>query len=158
MKAVLFLVGVLLFMFAASGPTKADDAEEVQNLVERAVAMVKDRGKEATLKAVNDRQGPFVKGDLYVFAMRMDNVMVGHPHEHSLRGVNLNFVKDAAETPLFQRFKEVVEAQGSGWVEYQWAKPGSKDPSPKKSFIKKVPGEDLYVGAGYYLDTKPAGR
>jgi signal transduction histidine kinase len=158
MRSFLVYVGVLLLVVAIACPAKANEAEAAQNLVDRAVAMFKDRGKEATLKAINDKQGPFIKGDLYVFALKMDNVMVGHPHEHSLRGVNLNFVKDATDTPLFQRFKEVVQAQGSGWVEYQWAKPGSREPSPKRSFVKKVPEEDLYVGAGYYLETNPTGR
>ena len=48
--------------------------------------------------------------------------------------------------------KEVAETKGSGWVEYMWAKPGEKEPSPKKSFVKKVPGENLYVGAGFYVN------
>ena len=152
MKHFSVLVGIFLLMFAVTCPTMADQAEDAQNLVEQAIAMMNGQGKVAALKAINDKNGPFVKGDLYVFALTMDNVMVGHPHEHSLLGINLTHIKDAANIPLFQRFKEVAETKGSGWVEYMWAKPGEKEPSPKKSFVKKVPGENLYVGAGFYVN------
>lgn len=148
------VLGMVFFtLLAVVCPLRAGQAEEAMTLVDSAMVMFQQAGREAALKAINEKSGPFVKGDLYVFALTMDNLMVGHPHEHSLRRVNLNNTRDANGVLLFQKFKEVVEKKGSGWVEYTWAKPGEKDPSPKRSFVKKVPGEDLYIGAGYYVPT-----
>ena len=151
MKKVSLTMIVVLVAHCATLAFAADPAQEARNLVDLAINMFQDQGKDHALKAINDKHGPFVRGEMYVFALTMDNVMVGHPHEHTIRRVNMNNFQDAAGTALFQRFKEVVERQGSGWVEYLWAKPGETMASPKKSFVKKVPDTDLYVGAGYYL-------
>jgi len=151
--------GVAFFMMLAMAcPLNAGQAEDATSLVNGAVTLFKESGREAALKAINMKSGPFVKGELYVFAITMDNVILGHPHEHSLRRVNVSNTKDANGVLLFQRFKEVVEKDGSGWVEYMWSKPGEKDPSPKRSFVMKVPGEELYVGAGYYVPASAGSR
>ena len=146
------VVGILVL--AWSVPVSAADtvkAQQAQKLVENAIEMFKAQGREITLQAINDKNGPFVKGELYIFALTMDNKMLGHPHEHSIRRINVSNVQDNKGVKIFQRFKEVVTKNGSGWVEYLWAKPGQEVPSAKRSFVKKVPGEDLYIGAGYYL-------
>lgn len=149
------LLPVLITVLALVCPVSAaenDTEVKVRALVESAIEMFKSKGTEAALKAINDRNGPFVKGDLYVFALTMDNTLVGQPHEHTLRNMNLNNIKDNNGLLLFQKFSEVVSGKGEGWVEYLWAKPGAKVASRKTSFVKKVPNEGLYVGAGYYLD------
>jgi cytochrome c len=112
--------------------------------------MAKEEGKKVCLRAIDDPQGPFVKGNIYVFALTMDNVVLAHPYEKSLKRMNLSTVKDSVGTYFFARFKEVAENPGSGWVKYTWAKPGGSEAVPKTSFIKRVPGEDMYIGSGYY--------
>jgi cytochrome c len=128
----------------------ADQADDCVRLVGKAIAMFKEMGREATLKAINDPKGPFVEGDLYLFALTMDNVLVGQPHQRLLRRMNLSKTQDSSGVYFFAKFKEIAQDPGQGWVKYSWAKPGEKDASPKRSFIKRVPGENLYVGAGYY--------
>jgi signal transduction histidine kinase len=144
---------VVFLLLVTVCPVRSGQAEDATALVERAVSLFKETGKEAAVKTINEKDSSLIKGDLYVFALTMDNVMLGHPYEHSLRRVNLSKTLDANGVPLFQKFKEVVEKDGSGWVEYTWAKPGEKDPSPKRSFLKKVPAEDVYVGCGYYVES-----
>lgn len=152
MKRVLVVFMTLVFVQVCLSTAAAQDkGAECQTLVEKCLTSFKEKGKEATLQLIKDPKGPFVKDDLYIFALTMDNVMVGHPHNKSLRGMNMNTVKDSKGNHFFVKFKEVVEKDGSGWVEYMWQKPGDSDSSPKKSFIKRVPEEDLYIGAGYYL-------
>ncbi len=144
----------LILVLALVCPVKAAEdvkEREIKALVESAIDMFRSQGRDSMLKAINDKNGPFVKDDLYVFALTMDNTMLGHPYEHTIRRINVSNVQDNNGTRLFEKFKEVVTTKGEGWVEYLWAKPGAAVPSPKRSFVKKVPGEDLYVGAGYYL-------
>lgn len=142
---------VVLALVCPVMAAESGKAQQAKTLVENAIEMFKTVGRDDTLKAINDKNGPFVKGDLYVFALTMDNKMVGHPHEYSIRRMNVNNVQDNNGVRLFQRFREVVTTTGEGWVEYLWARPGTKVASSKRSFVKKVPGEDLYVGAGYYM-------
>ena len=133
------------------GLAPADMALECQTLVESCVAMFKEKGKTAALNAVDDRNGPFVKGDLYVFAIGMDNVILAHPHDKSIKRMSMSNVKDVNGKRFSENFREVATSPGSGWVDYTWAKPGEQEALPKRSYIMRVPGEDLYIGVGYYV-------
>jgi methyl-accepting chemotaxis protein len=50
--------------------------------------------------------------------------------------------------------KASIEAaqQGGGFVEYLTTKPGAADPQPKLSYVKMLPGWDMLVGTGLYID------
>lgn len=50
------------------------------------------------------------------------------------------------------RFREVAEKEVSGRVEYFRGKPGAEKLSRKRTFVKKAPEEELYVGAGYRVN------
>ncbi len=141
----LVLIGAALMV-----PTAifADDrAAAVQGMVERAVALVKAEGKEAAFKAINDLEGPFVTGETYLFAISLDGVSLaeGSPNNKPLLGKNIR------SDPAVAKMIEQAKAKGSGWVNYSWTKPGEKNPTPKRSFIKRVPGQDFFIGCGYYL-------
>jgi methyl-accepting chemotaxis protein len=41
---------------------------------------------------------------------------------------------------------------GGGFVTYQYPKPGETQPSPKLSYAALVPGTDVFVGTGVYID------
>jgi cytochrome c len=147
------LIAVAVFVVLLPAATAmADMAGDAVSLVEKAAAMFQDQGKEAALKAINDSKGPFVKGELYVFAVTTNNVLIGHPYEHAMRRLSINSLKDADGTALGYLFMKAMEKQGSGWAEYPWAKPGADKPSRKRTFLKMVPNENLFVGAGYYAD------
>jgi signal transduction histidine kinase len=77
------------------------------------------------------------------------NIMTAHPHDKSLKGIPMGNIIDKKGVKFFEKFKETVENSGAGWVEYTWANPGEADVKRKRSFLMRVPDEDLYVGAGY---------
>jgi cytochrome c len=139
----LFLVLALSLM---CGQAIADQAAEAKALVEKAVAMAKEKGLDTTLKAINDLDGPFVKGKLYIFAMSLQNkrLAAGSPFNKRLLGT-------VAKNSFNVEMAKIATGKGSGWVEYSWPKPNEKEPSPKKSYIMRVPGEDAYFGCGYYV-------
>ena len=129
----------------------ADKAKDTQALVEKGVAMVKAKGVAATLKAIGDKKGPFVIGQLYLFAGPLDKVTLSaHPIKPSLAGKDLSKAKDPKGKLLFVEFQKVAKGPGKGWVEYWWPKPGEKAPSLKRTYIMRVPGQNLYIAAGYY--------
>lgn len=143
-------IAVLLGLLVCVGLAYADKAADTKALVEKGAGMFKAKGKAAALKAINDPKGPFVKGELYIFAVDMNNKVLAHPMKQSLVGKDVSKVKDKKGKLLFAEFLDVAKGKGAGWVEYMWPKPGAKDPSPKRSYIMKVPGELVYIGAGYY--------
>jgi cytochrome c len=152
-KKFLILGLVLCLGLLAVGVATADDAADAKALVQKGVAMVKAKGLDATLKAIGDPKGPFVKGDLYLFAGALDKVtLLAHPlAAQKLVGPDLSKMKDSKGNFFFVKFKGVAEEPGSGWVEYMWPKPGAKEDSLKKTFVMRVPGQQAYIAAGYYV-------
>jgi len=152
MRKLLALLMALILGLVCAGLAVADDAADTKALVENGVAMAKEKGLEPTLKAIGDPKGAFVKGDLYLFAGSLDKVTAtAHPFAaDKLVGPDLTNLKDSKGSQFFIKFKEIAEKPGSGWVEYWWPKPGAKEPSLKKTFIMRVPGQDAYIAAGYY--------
>ncbi len=152
MRKLLALCMTLIMGLMCAGLAVADEAADTKALVEQGVAMVKDKGLDATLKAIGDPKGPFVKGELYLFAGSLDKVTAtAHPFAaDKLVGPDLTNLKDPKGNQFFIKFKEVAANPGSGWVEYWWPKPNEKEPSLKKTFIMRVPGQNTYIGAGYY--------
>lgn len=151
MKKIVLYVMALALVLGMASVAAADKAKDSEALVDKCLIMFKEKGKETTVAAIKDPKGPFVNGELYIFCLSLDNIMVAHPHDKNLRGMNMTSVKDTAGNHFFVRFKEIAHNPGSGWVEYMWHKPGESTPSPKRAFLKRVPEEDLYVGCGYYL-------
>ncbi|ABK44721.1 diguanylate cyclase/phosphodiesterase with PAS/PAC and GAF sensor(s) [Magnetococcus marinus MC-1] len=78
--------------------------------------------------------------------------MVVHPLRPELNGQDLSTIKDANGVFLFTRFVDVVQRQGSGFVEYLWPKPGSIEAVPKISYVEKFAPWGWMVGSGIYVD------
>lgn len=153
MRRFLVLGLVLSLGLLWIGTAVADKAADTKALVDKGVAMVKSKGKAATLKAIGDKKGPFVVGDLYLFAGPLDKTtLAAHPIKPALAGKDLSKVKDPKGKLLFVEFIKVAKKPGSGWVDYYWPKPGKDKPVLKRTYIKRVPGENLYIGAGYYKE------
>lgn len=143
--------GFVIVLLLVSSVVMADQEQECMDLVKSASASFKEKGKDYALKLINSSSGPFRKGELYVFALSSDGMGLGHPVNRDLLGVNQANMKDARGMLFIQEFLKVAKEQGSGWVSYWWNRHGEKEPSPKKSFIMKVPGEDVVLGAGFYV-------
>ncbi len=145
-KFAIFTLAAMIGL-CLTGYAIADDKAECIAKCEAAAKAMKDDFTGA-LCEINKKDGKFVKGSVYVFAMR-GGVMVAHPMKPVLIGRDLSGLKDKDGKEFFKEFTEVAKSKGSGWVDYQWPKPGEKDPSPKTSYILKV-DDNYFVGAGYY--------
>ena len=145
---------ILIAMIVASfaGTVIADDsaAAAVKAVVERGVIMAIVEGQDAALAAIGNPDGPFIDGDLYLFAgLLSDVIMVAHPYS-SLVGQDLTDYQDPEGNYLFANFVAVASDAGAGWSEYWWPKPDAEEASRKLTYIMKVAGQDLYIGCGYY--------
>jgi methyl-accepting chemotaxis protein len=78
--------------------------------------------------------------------------MVMHPMKPELNGQDLSNSKDPNGKKLFVEFAEVVKKQGSGFVDYQWPKPGKDTPQPKLSYVTGFAPWGWVIGTGVYID------
>lgn len=78
--------------------------------------------------------------------------MVMHPIKPALDGKDLSGFKDPNGKHLFVEMAKVAKAQGAGFVDYMWPKPGAAEPQPKVSFVKAIPSWGWVVGSGIYVD------
>ena len=155
MKTRVLVIMVIFLSFVSANTCFAGDngaREEVIATVKAAVKMAQEQGRDAALAEIANPHGKFVKQNTYVFALNpADAMTLAHPIKPKLVGKNLLHVKDVNGVMLFVEFAKVAKSpEGKGWVDYMWPKPGEKKPSPKHTYLEKVPGEDLLMAAGYY--------
>ena len=141
--ATWLMAGLLL---AGATPGERGTPEEAQALLERAVALVESEGEERALAVFNDRKGPFVDRDLYVFCMGPEYKITAHV-DLGMRGVDVATLKDPDGKQIGREMIEIAK-RGGGSIEYRWVNPVSKDVEPKVSFLKPA-GEQL-CGVGAY--------
>lgn len=151
MKRLLGLTLALLLAITNVAPASADTPDEAKALVQKAIALAKDKGLDEAYKAIRDPNGSFIKGELYIFVIDLNTLlMVVHPVKPVLEGKSQASMKDVNGKLFVAEMVTVIKGKGSGWVDYLWTKPGEKTPSLKTSYVEKVPGNDLFFGCGVY--------
>ena len=128
------------------------DRTLIQDLVDRAAALVAARGQDA-FEELRSRTGPFVFMDTYVFVDRPDGLNLVNPGQPSLEGTNLRKLQDLKGKYAAAEFIDKAMKDGSGWTEYFWYRPGYNTPARKETYVRKVQyGTETYiVGAGFYV-------
>jgi methyl-accepting chemotaxis protein len=90
--------------------------------------------------------------DDYFWINDMHPKMIMHPIKSELDGKDLTENKDPNGKRLFVAFVDKVKAEGAGFVDYYWPKPGQAKPVPKISFVKGFPEWGWIIGSGIYID------
>lgn len=85
----------------------------------------------------------------YYFVYR-NTTCVALPPNKSLHGKDLGDLKDKNAVYLVRELRDVAK-KGGGFVEYIWPKPESGD-VPKLGYAESIPGTDMWIGTGVYLD------
>jgi signal transduction histidine kinase len=148
---ILSMVLAIVILVMAPLAASADDAMVV-DLVNKAVAIWKDKGKDYAVKVINASAGPLRKGSLYVIACDFSGQFLAHPAQQDLRGQDEWELQDAKGKFVTQEFIKVAQSkEGSGWYEYDWVRVNETKPTKKRTYIKRVPGEDVLVASGYYI-------
>lgn len=148
LKLVVSGFAVLLLTGLTAGPASADDKETAVKMVKAAVAYIAANGEEKGLDALNNPNGEFVKGELYVFAYDMNGVLLANSFRQNLLGQNLLDVPDASGKKFRREIIELAKSKGSGWVDYSYQNPKTKQLEQKTTYLEKV-GE-LVVCCGVF--------
>jgi hypothetical protein len=144
---------VLAFAVSLQADTQKMTPQRVANHVKKAVDLIVAKGANEAFPLLSDPNGAYVDGDLYVFTYNMEGTIVQHLRP-KLVGKNMMNIKDKKGKCLACDFVRIAKEEGAGWSQYYWPKPSTKKLAVKVSYIMKVPGQELFVGAGVYDLTK----
>jgi methyl-accepting chemotaxis protein len=87
----------------------------------------------------------------YYFAYGMDGQTLILGPTPDVEGTNRFQIKDA-DGKFFVQAMIATVRQGGGTVDYRYPKPGSTVALPKLAYVQPLPGWDMFVGTGLYVD------
>ncbi len=119
--------------------------EELQRSGKMTLEEAQQHAKESLRKARYDDKEYFWLNDFHPRS-------VMHPIKPELQGRDMTDNRDPTGKQLYVEFVRVVRANGAGFVDYQWSKPGSEQAVPKLSYVKGFAPWDWIVGTGIYID------
>jgi len=123
-------------------------AQEAEELVYQAIKYYKTHGKEKAFREFNDRNGQFVKKDLYIFVQDEHGKLFVNPFNTSLIGKSSFELKDAEGKYFVKEMINIAKQKGSGWVDYKWMDPTTGEVSLKSAYCLKV--DDYIFSCGIY--------
>ncbi len=112
-------------------------------------ALSKEEAQKQALQVVKNLR--YDKDD-YFWINDLHPRMIMHPMKAELDGKDLSDNKDPNGKRLFIAFVEKVKAEGAGFVDYYWPKPGQTKAVPKISYVKGFPEWGWIIGSGIYID------
>ncbi|VVB71960.1 Single Cache domain 2 [uncultured archaeon] len=126
-----------------------ESRENLVAFVDSAVKYAEENGREKALAAFNDRNGSFVRGNLYIFAYDYNGTVLSLPHQPTLLGSNRLDAKDSNGIRFVHNCIDQAK-RGSGYLYYLYGNPGMnmKD-DLKLGYVKSV-DSNWWLGAGIY--------
>ena len=166
-----FLVGLALAVFVAASVYKLYDSHDAMvaerkaklsamnetivtmlghyQALEASGALTREEAQARAIEAVKPMR---YEESGYFWINDMSNIMVMHPINTKLDGTDLANIKDPTGKFLFREFINVVKADGQGFVDYYWPKPGAEEPVLKYSHVQGFAPWAWIVGTGVYAD------
>lgn len=121
---------------------------QIKGIVEMAVGMITQMPPEESKTAI----GKMRYGDNgYLWINDFTNLMVSHP-DKKMEGKDQSDLKDPNGLYIVRELTKMVQANGEGFLQYMYKKPGQEVMIPKVSFAKGIPGTNWLVGTGIYID------
>ena len=164
------LVGVTLFGLCISGvlagylmqhemlDARIDQTKAIVEMARNMAASLKkqvDAGeltKQAAIAEFGRRANAMTydKGAGYLFGTNYDGITVMSPDPKQVGTNRMDVVTNGRK--LSRELMEGVKANGEILLTYEYVKPGEEKPTRKIGYAVAVPGFDMYVGTGAYLD------
>jgi methyl-accepting chemotaxis protein len=108
--------------------------------------------KEAAIEEYQRRvmSMTYDKGNGYLFVYTMDGITVATPDLKKIGSNQLDV--ETGGRKLARELRDGVAAKGDVTLRYEYEKPGTKDLIRKVSYAVAIPGWNMFVGTGAYLD------
>jgi cytochrome c len=148
---LVILFGVTSLVFSQSSPPPSEKASQTKALVNRAAALIESTGG-AAFAEFRVKGSEWFHGDTYLFAYDLQANVLLNPAFSAREGTNVTGQKDANGKLFHDAIIHVAKAEGSGWVDYMFPKPGQTQPSQKWAYVKsvKIDGVPALVASGFY--------
>ncbi len=147
-----FVLAAFVATGLAAGAASAQDKptkDDAKTLVTKAVDIITTKGMDEAAKIFN-ADGEFKYGEIYVTVIDFDGVWKIYPPRPTGVGQSVLNVKDPDGKFLVQEMIKVAKDTGEGWVEYRWLNPATNKIEPKDTYVKRIPGQDLFTFVGIY--------
>ena len=135
----------------ASSPNAPSTSQEIKDFVDNAAAYAQKNGKAAALTAFSNKSGPYVVGDVYIYALDYAGHDLALPYQPQLVGTSFYDMQDNAGR-YYTRTEIALAKSGGGYVLYQYPDPSDNfTVKYKVSYVRPV--DDTYwIGAGVYTN------
>ncbi len=126
-------------------------AEDARKMLDAASAQMRRSGSAKAFSSFNNVRGPFVRDDLYVFAVNLKTgKFEAHGMNPKLTGTDASSLHDVEGHPLVQDMIELAKTKGEGTVDYVWRNPVTNAVEQKRTFIRRE--QDSLIGVGFYRE------
>jgi len=122
--------------------------DEAQTMVKKAIAYFNSNGQAKAFEEINNKDGQFVKDDLYIFVYDMSGKCVAHGFNNKQIGKNLINAKDPDGREYVKERIEIAKTKGSGWQDYKFSNPTTFKIENKTAYIEKA--GNFIFGCGVY--------
>jgi signal transduction histidine kinase len=123
--------------------------EELESFVLEARSYALVVGEEKALADFMDLEGPWVRGNVYIFAHDFNGTALALPYLPSAVGTYRLDIQDERGAYIDQDMRSIALNDGSGFYEYVWNNPLTDQTEPKVSYVMKV-DDTWWLGAGIY--------
>jgi signal transduction histidine kinase len=133
----------------ALSPVSPSTSQELKDFVDNAAAYAQKNGKAAALTAFSTRSGPFVVGDVYIYALDYSGHALSLLYQPQLVGTSFYNLQDNSGR-YYTRTEIMLAKNGGGYLLYQYPDPSDNFTVKYKiSYVRPV--DDMYwIGAGIY--------
>ncbi len=145
-----------------------DRRDALQNIVHSAIAIsarynkLAEDGKmsmnDAKAEAMNAIEGIRYNGSDYVFISNDKGMLVMHPFSKKNIGTSRMAQEDDTGKLFFKEMIDKATTNGSGFVDYHYARPGEEEASRKTSYVELYKPWNWVVVTGLYTDDLVAAR
>lgn len=155
-STILLLAGLLCSAspaYSQSAPPPSDTAKQTEALVDKAAALIDQKGK-AAFPEFRIKGSEWFHEDTYLFVYDLNANVLLNPAFPAREGTNVHGQKDANGKPFHDAMIQTAKTTGSGWVDYMFLRPGQTQPSHKWTYVKavKIDGVPGLVASGFYSE------
>lgn len=153
MKMSQFVMCLLVLGVCLAGcGSKPDSVEspatpqQARRLLEEAIEFYKANGKDKAFAEIENPNGKFRRGELYIFVYGRDGLIAAHGADLKRVGSNVMTLQDKNGKFFGKEIMQIGEAGGT--VDYAWVNPVTGEIQQKTSFIALADG--FRFGCGTY--------
>lgn len=123
-------------------------ADEAHDLAVKALAHIATVGREKAFADFHDGEGPYIDRDLYIFVFDRNGTISVFGSKPVLVGQPAGSIPGLEPTSFLEHAWSAAD-DGGGWIQYDVVSPGTKEVTPKESYVLPL-GTTEFIGCGAY--------